>query len=78
MKKIQPQRLEACYCNTDDTRTRPSSEIHAKYYTETAQVSNINKYVRIDAAEPRKSSGRSFFTLCRKYILNLLFIKAVL
>ena len=25
------QRLEACYCNTDDTRARPSSEIHAKY-----------------------------------------------
>ena len=27
MKKLQSPRLEACYCNTDDTRVRPSPEI---------------------------------------------------
>ena len=26
MKKIQSPRLEACYCNIDDTRARPSPE----------------------------------------------------
>ena len=43
MKKIQPQRLESCYCNTDDTRARPSSEIQAKHYVETVQVTGMLK-----------------------------------
>ena len=47
MEKIQPQGLEACYCNTDDTRARLSSEIQAKYLIETVQVTNVNEYVRI-------------------------------
>ena len=30
-KKIQLQRPKYCYCNADNTRGRPSSEIQAKY-----------------------------------------------
>ena len=30
MKKIQPKRLEAWYCNADDTRARSCPKIQAK------------------------------------------------
>ena len=33
---VTSQGLEACYCNTADTRARPSSEIQAKYRIERA------------------------------------------
>ena len=55
MKKIQPQRPETCYCNTDGIRARPNSEIQTKYQIETAQVNDINEYVRINAAKLRSS-----------------------
>ena len=63
LKKMQQQRPETCYCNTCDTRARPSSEIQAKYQIETAQVTDVDKYVRtvrINAAKPRSSFGRKF------------------
>ena len=64
---IQPQRLESCYCNTDDTRARPSTEIQAKHYDETVQVTNVNEYVRIYATKPRNSFEREFYV---RYILD--------
>ena len=67
MKKIQSQRLDACYCNTDDTRARPSSKIQEKYKIETVQVTNIHEYVRIYAAKPINSFGRMFSA---RYILD--------
>ena len=60
MKKIQPDRPQACSCNKDYTTTRPSPKIQAKYYIETAQVTNINEYVCIYAAKTRNSCGEIF------------------
>ena len=41
MKKIQSLRLEACYCNTDDTKARPSKvDTRARPIRDTSKVLN--------------------------------------
>ena len=51
MKKIQSLRLEAFYCNADDTRVRRSPEIQANYQIKTVQVTNVKKNQEIPLEE---------------------------